>query len=116
MIMAWNEKISAVVSVDARGFIEYWRVDDVSAGPDGRHSDRDSRPIPGVRFETKIRTDLFEFAKKKVVPTSLSINGAGTLFVCTTPDRFVRVFRFTTGKLERCYDARLPAITGSSAA
>lgn len=116
VLMAWNQRFECVVSVDARGIVEYWRVDDVMEDRGTGKGRAGLGPVPGVRFTSKVQTDLFEFAKKKVVPTSLSVSADGALFACTAPDRFVRVFRFATGKLERCYDARLPAVTGSSAA
>lgn len=61
-----------------------------------------------VQFESKLDTDLFEFAKNKTQPTSLAFSPDGKKFATISTDRRVRVFNFLTGKLTRVYDETLP--------
>lgn len=72
--------------------------------------------IPGVKFDMKFDTDLFEFAKQKATPTSLELSSDGTQFVCMGDDRIIRVFHFETGKLRRSYDESLSSSKISSLA
>lgn len=106
--LAWNDAYKAVVSADAKGIVEYWTLDVDEA--------KASSNVPGVQFQMKWKTDLFEFAKKSIVPTSLRFSKDGKQFVCMAPDRRVRVFHFETGKLRRVYDESLQAVTVSPAA
>lgn len=134
-IMRFNAAYRAVVSVDRKGVIEYWiptrggpvSVADAGAGgpgeagvgvgraetgsEDGEAETGVSCAIPGVLFEMKGETDLYEFAKKKACPTSLELSADGKQFVCTATDRIVRVFNFRSGKLRRSYDESLEKIT-----
>lgn len=52
-----------------------------------------------VAFESKLDTDLFEFAKNKTLPTSVAFSPQGSKFAAICTDRRVRVFNFVTGKL-----------------
>lgn len=106
--MRFNSRYGAVISVDEKGMVEYWR-------PGEMEEDEESRlDIPGVEFRMKGKTDLYEFAKKKCVPTSLELSPDGSMFACMATDRIVRVFRFTTGKLRRSYDESLETISRSA--
>lgn len=57
----------------------------------------------------KLDTDLFAMAKEKTFAPSLEISLDGTQFAAFGFDRKIRVFRFETGKLRRCYDESLAA-------
>ena len=94
-LMRYNEPMDCVVSIDTAGMVEYWRPSDFE------------QPTLGVSFRFKAETDLFEFAKAKTQVLSLSISRDGKQFVCTSVDRKVRVFRFASGKIRRCYDESL---------
>lgn len=107
-LMQWNDAFAAVVSADTKGILEYWVVDMDEGVARG--------DVPGLQFRVKSTTDLFEYAKKRVVPTSLRFSPSGKQFVCMGPDRQVRVFHFATGKLRRVYDESVQAVTVSSAA
>jgi peptidylprolyl isomerase domain and WD repeat-containing protein 1 len=94
-LMKYNAVFDDVVSVDTAGIIEYW-----SAVPDYSFPSN-------IAFQFKLDTDLYEFAKAKVVPTSLEFSPNGLLFATTGKDRQVRVFHFPTGRLYRVYDESL---------
>merc|ERR1719288_13826 len=76
--------------------VEYWR------GPKGDYG------IPkNVAFESKIDTDLYEFAKNKTYVTSMSISPDGKFFATFGADKKIRVFRFLMGKLYCVIDESL---------
>ncbi|XP_065834118.1 peptidylprolyl isomerase domain and WD repeat-containing protein 1-like [Oscarella lobularis] len=92
----YNSVYDTVVSGDSMGMIEYW------TGPTG-----DYKFPSHVHFEFKTDTDLYDFAKAKATPISLSFSPNGELFVAMATDRKVRVFRFLTGKAYRVFDESL---------
>lgn len=71
-----------VVSVDEMGLIEYW------TGPKF-----DYQFPSNVEFQYKTDTDLYEFAKSKIIPTSLTISPNGKQFVTFALDRKLRFFK-----------------------
>ena len=98
-LMAYNNAYDCVVSADENGMVEYWQ-------PSGSYEK------PGTVFDMKSSTSLFEFKKAKSIPTSLTISPTGTQFATFSfPDRKVRVFDFTSGKLYRTYDESIATIT-----
>lgn len=101
--MVYNAPFEAVVSVDARGMIEYWRAGELEDG-------QSLADIKGKRFALKAETDLYAIAKAKTGVHSVAISANGERFVCVCEDRQVRVFSFATGKLFRVFDERLGAI------
>jgi peptidylprolyl isomerase domain and WD repeat-containing protein 1 len=97
-LMAFNNTYNCVVSADESGMLEYWR-------PGGNYEKPDNV------FEYKSSTDLFEFKKSKSVPASITISPTGAQFATLSfPDRKIRVFDFSTGKLYRTYDESLQTI------
>ena len=52
-----------------------------------------------VAFESKIDTDLYEFAKNKTYITSMNLSPDGKFFATFGADKKIRVFRFLMGKL-----------------
>ncbi|KAJ2028419.1 Peptidyl-prolyl cis-trans isomerase cyp15 [Coemansia sp. S3946] len=92
VLMAYSSAFKCVISVDKGGMIEYWSVDESHKLP------------PTVGFSLKSQTDLYEFKKRKCVPSSLVLSSDGELFACTSvDDSSIRVFRVFTGKLYRRY-------------
>eukprot|EP00656_Telonema_subtile_P016642 TRINITY_DN1880_c0_g1_i1.p1 TRINITY_DN1880_c0_g1~~TRINITY_DN1880_c0_g1_i1.p1 ORF type:complete len:626 (-),score=216.45 TRINITY_DN1880_c0_g1_i1:214-2091(-) len=90
-LISVNHKANVAVSVDKRGLMHYW-------------STRDHKLPSGLGFSMYSQTDLYEFAKAKVVPWCITFSPDGSLFATHSPDLKVRVFRFETGKLYRMYD------------
>nr|XP_023014768.1 peptidylprolyl isomerase domain and WD repeat-containing protein 1-like [Leptinotarsa decemlineata] len=87
-LMKYNPKYDVVVSVDKKGMLEYW------AG-----NKQDYIFPRNVSFDSKLDTNLFEFAKNKTVPSGLAFSPDGKKFATISSDRKVRVFNFVTGKL-----------------
>ncbi|KAL8673774.1 MAG: hypothetical protein Q9168_001835 [Polycauliona sp. 1 TL-2023] len=97
--MAYNNEHACAVSVDESGMVEYW-------------SPESSYEKPASVWEYKTSTDLFAFKKTKSTPTSIVMSPNGTTFTTFSfPDRQVRIFVFTTGKLLRSYDESIATIT-----
>ncbi|XP_078447411.1 cyclophilin71 [Wolffia australiana] len=93
--MKYNQGYDAVISVDAKGVLEYWSPSTLSF------------PEDGVRFSLKVDTNLFEIAKCKTTVSGIEVSPDGSQFVTTSPDRRIRVFWYRTGKLRRVYDESL---------
>ena len=82
--------------MDKAGILEYW------TGPKSEYK------FPKcVAFDSKLDTDLFEFAKNKTYPCGLAISPDGRKFASLGRDRKVRIFHFHTGKLYRVFDESL---------
>lgn len=97
--IAYNNQYDCAISADDNGMIEYWQP----------HSNYEK---PDNVFNYKSSTDLFAFKKAKSLPTSLTISPSGSQFsTFSLPDRKVRVFDFSSGKLYRTYDESLTTIT-----
>lgn len=89
-IIKYNPIYDVVLSSDSgSGMLEYW------SGP---RSDYRSPP-KNVSFDSKLDTDLFEFAKNKSHALSLTVAPDGKTFVAFSSDKKVRVFKFLTAKL-----------------
>lgn len=98
-LIRYNEVYNCVVSADESGMMEFWSPNEPYEKP--------SSEATGM-WELKTRTDLFDFKKKKTVPTSLEFSPKYDRFVThSVPDRAVRVFDFKTGKLLRKIDESL---------
>lgn len=95
--MAYNPLLDVVVSADKGGMIEYWR---------GSKGDYDF-PKNQVAFETKLDTDLYEFAKNKTYPLCLTVSPDGKFLASYSEDKKMRVFRFVLGKLYCVIDESL---------
>ncbi|KAL1521995.1 hypothetical protein AB1Y20_021640 [Prymnesium parvum] len=93
-----NHTMGSVISADARGVIEYWE----SGGDYGTPKD--------LQFRFKMDTDLYNLAKAKALPTSLSVSPNGEFFAVTSTDSKVRVYRYLTGKTRRTYDESYDAL------
>jgi peptidylprolyl isomerase domain and WD repeat-containing protein 1 len=98
-LMAYNNAYDCVVSVDQGGMVEYWRPSGTFEKPDNV-------------WALKSSTNLFEFKKSKCVPSSITISPSGKQFATYSfPDRKIRIFEFSTGKLYRTYDESIETIT-----
>lgn len=96
----YNPVYETCISVDKAGILEYWQ--------GHKHQYKFPR---GVQFESKLDTDLFEFAKNKTYPCGLAVSPNGKRFATLSGDRKVRVFNFHTGKLYRVFDEALQRFT-----
>ncbi|KAK9508026.1 hypothetical protein O3M35_007777 [Rhynocoris fuscipes] len=95
-IIVYNVDFDIAVSVDCAGIIEYWT------------GSKYNFTFPKiVKFESKLDTDLYEFAKNKTYPTGLTFSPNGKKFATISPDRKIRVFNFLTGKLSTVIDETL---------
>ncbi|XP_022184838.2 peptidylprolyl isomerase domain and WD repeat-containing protein 1 [Nilaparvata lugens] len=95
-IIKFNPVFEVTISVDQAGILEYWS------------GYRKEFKFPKcVKFDSKLDTDLFEFAKNKTVPSGLCFSPDGLQFATISADRKVRVFHFLTGKLRRVLDESL---------
>jgi peptidylprolyl isomerase domain and WD repeat-containing protein 1 len=89
LLLKYNPQHGAVISVDARGVIEYW----ACASPFG---------LPkSAAFQFKTETDLYALAKAKTRPTALTVSPDGEHFVICSVDAKIRVFHFRSGKTKR---------------
>jgi len=93
-VITFNAHFETVISVDKAGILEYWQ----------GHRYNFKFPEKIVKYESKLDTGLFEFAKNKTEVTGLAVTNDGTKFATISTDRKVRVFKFLTGKLIRVYD------------
>lgn len=98
--MKYNPAFDVAISVDKAGILEYWS---------GAKSEFKFPKC--VQFDSKLDTDLFEFAKNKTYPTGLAFTADGKKFAAISVDRKVRIFYFLTGKLSRVLDESLPRFT-----
>ncbi|KAB2614953.1 peptidyl-prolyl cis-trans isomerase CYP71-like [Pyrus ussuriensis x Pyrus communis] len=94
-VMRYNPVFDTVISADQQGMVEYWSPDTLKF------------PETGVKFRMKSDTNLFEIPKCKTTVSSIEVSPDGKQFSITSPDRRIRVFWFSTGKLRRVYDESL---------
>ncbi|XP_050185783.1 peptidylprolyl isomerase domain and WD repeat-containing protein 1 [Myiozetetes cayanensis] len=91
-----NPVYKVVVSSGKSGMIEYWT-----------GTPHEYKFPKNVNWEYKTDTDLYEFAKCKAYPSSISFSSDGKKMATLGSDRKVRIFRFLTGKLMRVFDESL---------
>jgi len=94
---------SCVVSADNKGGIEYW---DCAA-----YQPLAASNSAAVSYEFKSETDLYELAKHKTEPLSISCSKDGTKMLLLSRDRQIRLFDFRTAKLKRRYDESVKMYT-----
>ncbi|NXF41454.1 PPWD1 protein, partial [Nyctibius bracteatus] len=95
-----NPVYKVVVSSDKSGMIEYWT-----------GTPHEYKFPKNVNWDYKTDTDLYEFAKCKAYPSSISFSPDGKKMATLGSDRKVRIFRFLTGKLMRVFDESLSMFT-----
>lgn len=98
--IAYNPRLDVAVSADEGGMLEYW------SGPKADYEFPEN-----VDFESKLDTDLFEFAKHKTRPVNVSISPNGVYFATLGADKKIRIFRFLTGKLSCVIDESMTHYT-----
>jgi peptidylprolyl isomerase domain and WD repeat-containing protein 1 len=86
--VAYNWKYAFAISVDSRGFIEYWTP-----------TPHFSPPAPAT-FSYKLETDLFDLTKNKVFSESLVFSNGGDQFATVSADE-VRVWGALSGKIAK---------------
>lgn len=70
-----------MISVDKQGILNYWT-----------GAKTDFAFPKNVNFDSKLDTDLFEFAKRKTYPLSLCFSPNGELFATYGADRKVNLY------------------------
>ena len=105
LTMQYSNKYDIVISADAKGMIEYWSAnDDINNGNSTSLTSttitKSYRPRAGIlQFSSKLETDLFELAKLRILPMTITIDQQSLFFVITATDKRIRLYQFTTGKL-----------------
>jgi peptidylprolyl isomerase domain and WD repeat-containing protein 1 len=80
--MVFSPQLNIVVSSDEAGMVEFW------SGASTEYK------FPrNVNFESKVETDLYEFAKNKTHVLNMTVSPAGDQVVMMAADRKVRIFR-----------------------
>ncbi|ODQ79657.1 hypothetical protein BABINDRAFT_50631 [Babjeviella inositovora NRRL Y-12698] len=101
--MAFNYKYSCMVSVDSKGMMEYWAPD-----PDANYAP------PTSVFKLKSQTNLYDLRKAKAWASDIQYSpDYERLVVRSTPDEYIRVFDFQTGKTVLVIDESVAANKGS---
>jgi len=88
LVMTYCHKFDIVISSDQGGMVEYWS----GAGQDYNFPRQ-------ANFQSKLDTDLYEFAKNKTFPLNMTVSPDGGLVVMMGEDRKIRMFRLLTGKM-----------------
>lgn len=99
-LMLYCSAYDVVISCDEAAMIEYWS---------GFANDYGFPK--SVSFESKVETDLYEFAKKKTQPLNMTLSPRGDVFATMAEDRKIRLFRILTGKLITVIDESLQHYT-----
>lgn len=119
--MSYSVKYDIVVSTDAKGIIEYWSAGDEDASSvsnitlsssnnNNRNNGKSYRPRSGIlQFTSKLETDLYELAKLRTIPMTITIDNNSLYFVITATDKRIRLYQFTTGKLLYTLDESIPS-------
>ena len=87
LVMTYCHKFDIVISSDQGGMVEYWS-----------GSGQDYNFPKQANFQSKLDTDLYEFAKNKTFPLNMTVSPDGGLVVMMGDDRKIRMFRLLTGK------------------
>ena len=87
--MAYCHLFDIVISSDGGGMVEYWS-----------GSGQDYSFPKAAHFESKLDTDLYEFAKNKTYPLNMTISPNGQMIVMMGEDRHIRMFRLLTGNVK----------------
>uniref|UniRef100_A0A0K2TGM7 peptidylprolyl isomerase n=1 Tax=Lepeophtheirus salmonis TaxID=72036 RepID=A0A0K2TGM7_LEPSM len=94
--IAYSSPLDMIISGDSGGIIEYWTKEE------GKLPSNDI-----IDFDSKLDTDLYEFAKRKTYPLNICIASDGKSFASFGADRIVRVFKLSAGKLFLTIDESL---------
>ena len=98
--MKYNLVYSTMISVDANGMLDYWM------------NYKNDYKFPNfLKFDSKLDTDLYEFAKNKTIPHHIECSPDGKIFASMSSDRKICIFKFLSGKLIRVFDESLQQMT-----
>ena len=101
VLIKFNYSFSTIVSIDSNSMIEYWS----SPRFDYKF------PYDRVEFDSKLDTDLYEFAKNSFIVHDIAFTFDGHYFGTLSNDRKVRIFKFTTGKIIKIFDENLQQLS-----
>jgi len=94
--IVFSPQLNIVISTDEGGMVEYWS-----------GSSTDYKFPRNINFESKVETDLYEFAKNKTIVLNMSVSPLGDQVVMMAADRKIRIFRIVTGKMVTVIDESL---------
>jgi hypothetical protein len=86
-----------VISIDSKGIIEYWNPLTFSL----------PSSTSVIEFQYKTETDLFDLAKNKTLPSSLTISHNGLFFGILSIDKQIRIYDFAKGKIIKRFNENL---------
>lgn len=95
-LIKYNHVFEIAVSTDKMGMLEYWS---------GARNDYEFPK--NVAFESKMETDLYEFAKAKTIVLNIEFNKTGRVMATISKDRKIRIFNMLTGKITKTIDESL---------
>ena len=98
-LLALNSVHNVVLSIDTSGVIDYFTTTNFSPPSP-----------PTVTFTSKLDTDLYTFHRLGVSVNTVAFSHSGALFVTTSSDRLIRIFRFSTGRIVKQYDEGLAVV------
>ena len=98
-LLAHNPIHNLVLSIDTSHAIDYFHTTTLAAPT-----------APTVTFTSRLDTDLYVFHRLGVVVWSVAFSHSGALFVTTSSDRMVRVWRMSSGKVLKQYDEGLALV------
>lgn len=101
--MALNTIASTVISIDTKGMIEYWNINTYL-----------TPSIPTISYKYKTETGLYDLAKSRTIPCSLTVASKGRYFATFSRDKQIRLFEFSSGKLLLKYDESVDIYTSNN--
>ena len=109
--LAFNMLKGCVISGDSKGVLEYWDANSYAAlsVTNSMH----------VVYQYKTETGLYELAKAKTSPVSITVSPSGSKFAVVSKDWKVWLFNFSTARVKSSYDEsvqRYQELTAASAA
>ncbi|KAJ3308521.1 Peptidylprolyl isomerase domain and WD repeat containing protein 1 [Boothiomyces sp. JEL0838] len=103
-IILYNPVYDVVLGCDDRGLIEYFILD--------LDSETGFKKPDNLKWKLKSDTDLYEFKKQRLVPTSIVFSNDYKMFsVWEFKSRILRIFNFETGKIIKKIDESLQLIS-----
>ena len=99
VLMAHNPTAQLVLTIDTSNIIDYFSTTTYT-----------HPTLPTVTYSSKLDTDLYTFHRLSVTVWSVSFSHSGMLFVTTSSDRIVRVWRTSSGLIVKQYDESLTLI------
>jgi peptidylprolyl isomerase domain and WD repeat-containing protein 1 len=110
--MAYNSQHMCCISGDELGVLEIWDTTQGSRDDEVVGSCCTKIRNNGLEYGSKMNTDLYSLAKKKVYPRCITMSPR--YFVIYGSDHKVRIFLLATAKMEVRYDERLSVYASKS--